>query len=148
MSQMNRSAIDFPTRTRIHVSIAVADLERSLRFYKILFGQEPTKVRPGYAKFEVLDPPVNYALNEDRRAGPAAGVSHFGIQVKSTGEVLDARRRFEAAGTPTRLEDATTCCYAVQDKAWVSDPDGNEWEFFVVTDGDAPVHSSEKQASP
>ncbi len=135
------SAVDFTTTMRVHVATNVSNVERILPFYQTLFGQAPTKVRPGYAKFEVAEPPVNYTLNENADFRPGGTLSHFGIQVKSTEEVLAAKERFLAAGLATFDEDNVTCCYAVQDKVWVTDPDGNSWEVFVVLDADAPVHS-------
>ncbi len=132
------SAVDFPGSSRIHVGLAVSDLERSKRFYQTLFGRAPTKERPGYAKFEPTDPSVNLSLNQ---AGPGATSkalpAHYGVQVKSSSAVAEAAERFRAAGLQPRVEEQTTCCYAVQDKVWVHDPDGNEWEVFVVTEADA-----------
>ncbi len=133
-----QSAVEFATNTRIHVALESADVERSIGFYETLFGQPPTKVRPGYAKFEVADPPVNLSLNASPSARPAA--SHFGVQVKSTEAVSEATERFRAAGLTTETEDNVTCCYAVQDKVWVKDPDGNAWEIFVVIDADMAEH--------
>ena len=131
------SAVQFPTPTRLHVAIAVKDVERSLPFYRTLFAQEPTKVRPGYAKFEVLDPPVNFTLNAGDWPAIEQGPRHFGVQVKSTAAVLEAKVRIEAAGFSTWTEEQVSCCYAVQDKVWASDPDGHRWEIFVVTNADA-----------
>ncbi len=133
-----QSAVEFATPTRVHIGLSVRDTERSTLFYRNLFAQEPTKLRPGYAKFEVADPPVNLTLNVDAerqtRPGPSA---HFGVQVKSTKTVAQVAARLRAAGLNPRLEDAVSCCYAVQDKAWVTDPDGHAWEIFVVLDADA-----------
>ena len=136
---MNRqSAVRFPGNHRIHVGLAVTDLERSKQFYRLLFGEDPTKERPGYVKFEPQDPCVNLTLNqggsESEKVNPA---THYGIQVKSTQAVQDAIERFSAAGQKTMVQEQTTCCYAVQDKVWVTDPDGNQWEVFVVLDADA-----------
>jgi catechol 2,3-dioxygenase-like lactoylglutathione lyase family enzyme len=139
------SAVSFDTPTRVHVGIGVSNLEASLPFYRVLFDQEPTKVREGYAKFEVANPPVNFTLNETEHAGtPSMGPQHFGIQVKSTEAVHVARERFKAHGLETIEEDGVTCCYARSDKVWAIDPDGHRWEVFVVTDADAPVHSVAK----
>ncbi len=143
--QKRNSAIEFATTTRVHVSINVSNVERSLPFYTVLFGQEPTKLRSGYAKFEVAEPPVNFTLNENANFTPGGTISHFGIQVKSTNEVLSAKERFVASKLTTFSEDEVTCCYAVQDKVWVTDPDGNNWEVFVVLEADAPVHSINQQ---
>jgi hypothetical protein len=143
-SQTNNSAVDFATTTRVHVSVNVSNLERSLVFYQVLFGQAPTKVKPGYAKFEVAEPPVNFTLNENANFTPGGTISHFGIQVKSTTAVLAAKERFIQSGLATFGEEEVTCCYAVQDKVWVSDPDKNEWEVFVVIDAEAEVHSANR----
>jgi catechol 2,3-dioxygenase-like lactoylglutathione lyase family enzyme len=132
------SAVEFATETRVHVAINVSSVEGSLAFYKTLFGQEPTKVKPGYAKFEVAMPPVNFTLNENPPTSTKADhLSHMGIQVKNTQAVLDAKQRFIDAQLATFDEENVTCCYAVQDKVWVTDPDGNQWEVFVVLEADA-----------
>ena len=140
------SAVAFATPTRVHIGLSVRDAERSATFYRHLFAQEPTKVRPGYVKFEVADPPVNLTLNADAerqtRPGPSA---HFGVQVKSTETVARIAARLRAAGLSPRLEEAVSCCYAVQDKAWVTDPDGNAWEIFVVLDAEAPDYVRKKR---
>lgn len=141
------SAVEFATTTRVHVAINVTDVERTLPFYRVLFGQEPTKLRPGYAKFEVNEPPVNFTLNQNPAMTPGGTISHFGIQVKSTQEVLAAKERFVQSGLTTFSEDEVTCCYALQDKVWVTDPDGNNWEVFVVLEADAPVHSLKRAES-
>jgi len=116
---------------KAHLALNVNNVENSLEFYKKMFGIEPSKVRTGYAKFDVNDPPLNLTLNQVPFNGPGA-LSHLGIQVASTEDVLAMRSRWETAGLTAREEMQTTCCYAVQDKAWVNDPDGNEWEVFVV----------------
>lgn len=125
------SMVDFPTRSRIHMNLIVKDLGRSLAFYRVLFGQEPTKVREGYAKFELKDPPVNLSLLEDARGGARP---HFGIQVKSTQVIRKAMKRYVDAGFHVYDEGTTACCFAVQDKTWLVDPEGRQWEVYVVTD--------------
>jgi catechol-2,3-dioxygenase len=133
-----KSAVEFATEARLHVSLESADVEKSAEFYSTLFGQEPSKVRPGYVKFEVESSPVNLTLNQSCNAWTRTqGVSHFGVQVKSTQAVAELKQRFEDAGVATRVEENVTCCYAVQDKVWVDDPDGNAWEVFVTLDNDA-----------
>jgi catechol 2,3-dioxygenase-like lactoylglutathione lyase family enzyme len=102
-------------------------------FYRSLFGVEPVRVRPGYAKFDLDEPPLNFALNEVPIESPGA-LNHLGIQVASTEDVMAAKQRLEASGLVTFDEMHTTCCYALQDKIWVTDPDGNRWEVFVVLD--------------
>lgn len=139
----NESAVQFETNSRIHMGLAVRNLEQSVAFYTTLFGQEPTKTRPRYAKFEVAEPPVNLALNELGGAtGPNNPVAHFGIQVKSTEAVSKVADRLCAAGLETVAEDKVTCCYAVQNKVWASDPDGNKWETYVVLDNNGEQHHS------
>lgn len=116
---------------KAHLALNVSDVTKSIEFYRRLFGIEPSKVRTGYAKFDVQNPPLNFTLNE----GPIndrGALSHMGIQVRSTEDVLATRARWQDAGLLTRDEMQTECCYATQDKTWVRDPDGNEWEVFVV----------------
>ena len=122
---------------KAHLAINVRDVGQSVEFYRRMFGIEPAKVRAGYAKFDVRQPPLNFTLNELAGVQPGA-ISHLGIQVASTGDVLALRERWRGAGLLPRDEMQTTCCYAVQDKAWVSDPDGNEWEVFVVLEDHLP----------
>jgi len=116
---------------KAHLAINVRNVEQSIEFYRKLFGIEPSKVRTGYAKFDLQNPPLNFTLNEGLVSGRGA-LSHLGIQVRSTQDVLTTRQKWSEAGLLTRDEMQTSCCYAVQDKTWVRDPDGNEWEVFVV----------------
>src|SRR3954453_8772628 len=108
---------------KAHLAINVKRVEESLDFYRKMLGIEPSKVRTGYAKFDVQNPPLNLTLNEvpftDRGA-----LSHLGIQVASTGDVLAVRQQWHEAGLYTRDEMQTNCCYAIQDKTWAVDPDG------------------------
>jgi catechol 2,3-dioxygenase-like lactoylglutathione lyase family enzyme len=139
----HESAVQFETASRIHIGLAVKDLDRSLDFYRTLLGQEPTKTRPHYAKFEVAEPPVNLSLNEVGGAtGPNHPVAHFGVQVKLTEAVKAIADRLAKAGLETRVEENVTCCYAVQNKVWATDPDGNPWEVFVVLDNEGKQHHS------
>ena len=122
---------------KAHLALHVRNVERSAAFYRKLFGIEASKVRPGYAKFDVSNPPLNFTLNETSSAEHGA-LSHLGIQVRSTGEVLAMRERWRREGLVTRDEMKTDCCYALQDKTWVRDPDGNDWEVFAVLDDKLP----------
>jgi predicted enzyme related to lactoylglutathione lyase len=122
---------------KAHLAINVRDVESSIPFYKKMFGIEPSKVRTGYAKFDVQNPPLNFTLNQVA-FGERGALSHLGIQVASTEDVLAMRDRWHAEGLKTFEEMDTACCYAVQDKSWVSDPDGNEWEVFVVKEDNLP----------
>ena len=120
-----------------HVSINVRNVNESVEFYRKLFGIEPAKVRTGYAKFDVENPPLNLALNEVP-FNERGALSHLGVQVASTDDVLAVRMRWVDEGLIPRDEMQTNCCYAIQDKTWVSDPDGNEWEVFVVLEDNLP----------
>ena len=126
-----------------HVSLNVSNIDASVLFYEKAFGVSATKRRPGYAKFDLVSPSLNLTMQE----APLTGVnaSHFGFQVASSEDVAAAWTRFKAAGLVTLTEDNTECCYALQDKVWVHDPDGNAWEVFVVkADLDATVAQSTK----
>jgi catechol 2,3-dioxygenase-like lactoylglutathione lyase family enzyme len=116
---------------KAHLALNVKSVERSTEFYRRLLGIEPSKVRRGYAKFDVQNPPLNLTLNETPFKERGA-LSHLGIQLTSTEDVLSMRERWAERGLLTREEMQTNCCYALQDKTWVTDPDGNEWEAFVV----------------
>jgi catechol 2,3-dioxygenase-like lactoylglutathione lyase family enzyme len=116
---------------KAHLALNVRDVERSIEFYRKLLGIEPSKVRTGYAKFDVQNPPLNLTLNQ-HTFNEQGALSHLGLQVASTDDVLATRERWAAAGLITRDEMNTNCCYARQDKTWVHDPDGYEWEVFVV----------------
>jgi len=122
---------------KVHLALNVKNVQESIGFYRKLFGIEPSKVRTGYAKFDVHNPPLNFTLNE----GPVksrGALSHLGIQVRSTEDVLAIRKKWQDEGLLTRDEMQTDCCYATQDKTWVRDPDGNEWEAFVVLADNLP----------
>src|SRR5437899_10507555 len=126
---------------KAHLALNVRSVERSIEFYRKLFGIEPSKVRTGYAKFDVQNPPLNFTLNE-ASVNSRGALSHLGIQVRSTEDVLTTRQKWSEAGLLTRDEMQTSCCYAVQDKTWVRDPDGNEWEVFVVLEDILPETAS------
>lgn len=134
----SQSAVEFPGQFRVHVALSVSNVEKAKEFYNLLLKSSPSKERPRYAKYEPVDPSVNLTLNEvDEAVQVEGGSAHFGIQVKTVAEVHAAIERFKAAGLETITEEATTCCYAVQDKVWVVDPDGHKWEVFVVLEADA-----------
>lgn len=116
---------------KAHLALNVRDVERSIEFYRKMLGIEPAKVRAGYAKFDVQNPPLNLTLNQ-HHFNERGALSHLGLQVASTADVLAVRGRWAEAGLVTRDEMNTNCCYARQDKTWVHDPDGYEWEVFVV----------------
>lgn len=122
---------------KAHLALNVAQVEQSIAFYKKMLGLEPSKVRAGYAKFDVHNPPLNLTLNQSV-VHELGTLSHLGIQVASTEDVLATRKRWIDEGLITRDEMQTNCCYATQDKTWVRDPDGNEWEVFVVLEDNLP----------
>ena len=127
---------------KAHLAINVSDVEQSVGFYKKMLGIEPSKVRTGYAKFDVANPPLNFTLNQVPFTGKGA-LSHLGIQVATTDDVVAMKTRWQTAGLVPREEMQTTCCYALQDKAWVHDPDGNEWEVFVVLEDNLGAEGSD-----
>ncbi|WP_424205623.1 ArsI/CadI family heavy metal resistance metalloenzyme [Baia soyae] len=116
---------------RMHIALNCTDLDKSLQFYQNFFGQEPVKVKDNYAKFELEEPALHFSLNV--RPYEKSGVlNHLGFQVANTEEVLEMGERLRQAGLLLTDEMNTTCCYAVQDKVWVYDPDGNAWEIFYT----------------
>ncbi|MGD0392318.1 MAG: ArsI/CadI family heavy metal resistance metalloenzyme [Acidimicrobiales bacterium] len=121
--------------SRVQLALNVTDIDAAVAFYSTLFDTEPAKRRPGYANFAIADPPLKLVLIEgtaDRPDGVAQALNHLGVEVETPDEVEHASRRLTAAGLVPRVQEATTCCYAVQDKAWVSDPDGAPWEVYTV----------------
>lgn len=126
--------------TRVQIALNVSDLESSITFYSSIFGVGPHKRRPGYANFEVSQPPLKLVLVETdeatRGSGPAGALNHLGVELGGTDEVAAARERVAAAGLASFDEEDTTCCYALQDKVWVHDPAGTPWEFYTVKDDD------------
>src|SRR3954471_20329807 len=121
--------------SRVQLALRVADLQASLDFYAKLFGAEPAKLRPGYANFAITEPPLKLVLLEGE-PGEATRMDHLGVEVLVPEEVTAATTRLAEQGLATRVEENTTCCYAVQDKVWVTGPGGEPWEVYTVT-GDA-----------
>ena len=125
--------------SRVQLALNVADLDEAISFYSKLFATEPAKVRPGYANFAVVDPPLKLVLIEDANQAPGT-LNHLGVEVPSTEEVSAAQRRLAAAGLATATEEQTACCFAVQDKVWVDGPGGEPWEIYtVLADTDMPA---------
>jgi catechol 2,3-dioxygenase-like lactoylglutathione lyase family enzyme len=122
--------------SRVQLALRVADLDGSVEFYRKLFGVGPAKRRPGYANFAITEPPLKLVLIEGD-PGQATVMDHLGIEVKSSEQVRAATARLGGAGLDTAVEDATTCCYAVQDKVWVHGPGAEPWEVYTVL-SDAP----------
>ena len=123
--------------SRVQLALNVSDLDEAITFYSALFGAEPAKVRPGYANFAIVEPPLKLVLIEG--AGDPGSINHLGVEVATTAEVAAATTAFTGKGMDTVIEDATTCCYAVQDKVWVDGPDGARWEVYtVLSDASGP----------
>jgi catechol 2,3-dioxygenase-like lactoylglutathione lyase family enzyme len=134
------------TALKAHLALNVRNVEESTDFYRRMLGIEPSKVRTCYAKFNVENPPLNLTLNQAAFHERGA-LSHLGLQLASTDDVLAMRQKWADAGLVTRDEMQTSCCYAVQDKTWVRDPDGNEWEAFVVLEDNLPEVANAGESS-
>ncbi|MFJ9935369.1 ArsI/CadI family heavy metal resistance metalloenzyme [Streptomyces virginiae] len=129
--------------SRVQLALRVADLEGSIAFYSKLFDTEPAKRRPGYANFAVAEPPLKLVLIEGA-AGEETRLDHLGVEVASTEDVGAAAARLGEAGLATSEENDTTCCYALQDKVWVTGPGKEPWEVYVVkADTDTLAKSAE-----
>jgi catechol 2,3-dioxygenase-like lactoylglutathione lyase family enzyme len=128
---------------RLHVHVAVADLEQSLRFYSMLFGAEPAVRKPDYAKWMLDDPHVNFAISH---RGEQPGLSHLGLQAENSAELEEIGTRLKAAEAVTLSEQDTTCCYAQSDKYWTEDPQGVRWESFH-THGETTIYGGHETES-
>jgi catechol 2,3-dioxygenase-like lactoylglutathione lyase family enzyme len=121
--------------SRVQLALNVSDLDAAVDFYSKLFGTPPAKVHPGYANFAVADPPLKLVLIEHadaRGSGVAGALNHLGVEVEEPAHVAQASARLAGDGLDTLDQQATTCCYAVQDKVWVEDPDATPWEIYTV----------------
>lgn len=146
-TSVKKSAVSFAGNARFHLALNATNLEASIDFYTQLFGATPTKLRPGYAKWEVVEPSLNFTLNQAQRVEQnQSGLSHFGIQVKDQTQLEFHLERFRKAGLVKLEEAETSCCFAKQDKFWVQDPDGHQIEFFLVTVADVPENDPQHQA--
>lgn len=116
---------------KVHLALNTEKLDESVAFYRAFFGRDPVKLKAGYAKFDLDEPGLNLTLNQ-QPVDSAGALNHLGIQVPSSDAVADAARRLKDAGLATWEEADTDCCYALQDKVWVEDPNGYRWEVFVV----------------
>lgn len=126
---------------RLHVHVSVDNLADSLKFYSGMFGAEPTVLKPDYAKWQLEDPRMNFAISQ---RGAKAGLDHLGIQVESGAELCDMQARLDALQPGVEKEEAA-CCYAKSDKYWVTDPSGIAWETFHTLDS-IPTFGEPKQA--
>ena len=131
--------------SRVQLALNVSDLDAAVAFYSKMFATGPAKRRPGYANFAVADPPLKLVLIEGESGG---SLNHLGVEVETTADVVSAKDRFVGAGLATATEDEVECCYALQDKVWVDDPDGAPWEFYTVL-GDVEMPEGKlRDASP
>ena len=112
---------------RFHVHVHVADLDASVRFYSTLFGEQPTVIKPDYAKWMLEDPRVNFAITSGA-ASPA--IDHLGVQVDCDDDLTGMFQRLEAGGQSVVKQENATCCYARGNKGWITDPSGISWETF------------------
>jgi catechol 2,3-dioxygenase-like lactoylglutathione lyase family enzyme len=127
--------------SRIQLALNVADIDLAVEFYSKLFGTEPAKRQPGYANFAIADPPLKLVLIEKTNArghGVEGALNHLGVEAETPAEVAAASVRLSGEGLATEVQEQTTCCFAVQDKVWVEDPDGAPWEVYTVL-ADAPA---------
>jgi len=129
---------------RLHVHVAVNDLAQSLRFYSTLFGAEPTVTKDDYAKWQLDDPRVNFAIST---RGKTAGLDHLGIQAESDVELEEIGARLKQAELPTMVQKNASCCYAKSDKYWTLDPQGIAWESFHTLDA-IPVFGADTASMP
>ena len=122
--------------SRVQLALNVDDLDAAVAFYSTLFGAEPVKRRPGYANFALSEPPLKLVLLEGR--GQGGTVNHLGVEVGSSDQVHAEIARLSEGGLFTDEEIGTTCCFATQDKVWVTAPDGERWEVYTVL-ADSPT---------
>lgn len=128
---------------RVQLALNVEDVEAAVAFYSKLFGAEPAKRRPGYANFAVTEPPLKLVLLEGEPGRPTV-MDHLGVEVATTEEVSEATARLSELGLFTRVEDDTTCCYALQDKVWVHGPGTEPWEVYTVKE-DSPTFGADRE---
>jgi hypothetical protein len=116
--------------SRVQLALNVDDLDDAITFYSKLFHTEPAKVKPGYANFAITEPPVKLVLIEN--PGHGGTLNHLGVEVESSEEVHQEIARLASEGMLTEEEIGTTCCFATQDKLWVTGPAGERWEIYAV----------------
>jgi catechol 2,3-dioxygenase-like lactoylglutathione lyase family enzyme len=123
------------TMSRLQLALNVSDMDKAVEFYSKLFGTEPAKRQPGYANFAIADPPLKLVLIEDsstRAHGTVNALNHLGVEVERSEDVGSAADRLSQMDLEIDMQEQTTCCFAVQEKVWVNDPDGAPWEFYTV----------------
>ena len=127
---------------RLHVHVAVHDLQQSIRFYSALFAAEPAVKKDDYAKWMLDDPRVNFAISS---RSPKAGIDHLGIQAENGAELEDIGVRLAQADVATTSQKGASCCYAKSDKYWTIDPQGIAWESFHTLDS-APMFGQDTRS--
>lgn len=125
--------------SRVQLALNVTDVDAAVDFYSKLFGTPVAKRKPGYANFEIAEPPLKLVLIEAPHGGT---LNHLGVETMDSADVVAAEARLSATGVETTGVDDTTCCYATKTETWVTDPDGAKWEWYVKT-GDADQMSNE-----
>ncbi len=115
---------------RMHVHVAVDNLQRSIGFYSALFATQPSVTKTDYAKWMLDDPRVNFAIST---RGRQTGLNHLGIQVENQDELHEIYARLREAGGNVVEQGQTSCCYAKSEKSWIDDPVGISWETFLTT---------------
>ena len=135
--------------SRVQLALNVDDLAEAIAFYSKLFNTAPAKVKEGYANFAVPEPPLKLVLIEN--SGHGGTINHLGVEVESSDMVHAEIARLSDAGLFTDEEIGTTCCFALQDKVWVTGPAGEKWEVYTVladsdTFGTSPQHIGENES--
>ena len=128
--------------SRIQLALNVSNLEEAVEFYSTFFKTPPAKIRQGYANFAIEEPPLKLVLIENE--GSSGSINHLGVEVFSTDEVTAAAGYLSGVGLATRIQESTTCCFAVQDKVWVDGVDGLPWEVYTVIDDSATARGTER----
>ncbi len=129
-SEPRSVAVKGDTKSRLQLALNVSNLDEAIEFYTTFFKTPPAKVRPGYANFAIAEPPLKLVLMENTTDGGT--INHLGVEVFTSAEVVDATTYLADAGLATDIEMGTDCCYAVQNKVWVTGPDSSRWEVYTV----------------
>lgn len=141
---VERTAMSVPTSGRIQLALNVTDLDAAIEFYEKLFDAPPAKIREGYANFSIDTPPLKLVLIEGIEGGT---INHLGVEVVSPSDVDAAAARFDVEGVAHDVEAGIACCYALQDKVWVTGPDGERWEYYTVLDDVDVMHAEDTTAA-
>jgi catechol 2,3-dioxygenase-like lactoylglutathione lyase family enzyme len=126
-----------------HIHISVNDLEKNINFYSTVFGEKPTRKEKDYAKWQLTDPPINFAISNKNQK---TGLNHLGIQVNSDEELDKIANRLSESGVDSSKQNATSCCYSRSNKYWAVDPTGIPWESFHTLKS-IPLYSGENNGN-